>query len=189
MTVQKIIDWFYHPASSEEENLKILKEFRVLVQEALEITAELNTGYHTPEEINRLMSELTGKEIDKSLYMFPPFYSEFGKNITIGKNVFINTCCHFQDQGGITIGDNCFIGPNVVLATVNHALDPAENRKNSYAPVNIKAHVWIGANAVILPGVTVGEWSVIGAGAVVTKDVEPYTVVGGSPARVIKRVK
>ena len=82
-------------------------------QEALRITSELNGSYHTPEEIRQLMSRLTGKEIDETFRMFPPFYTDCGKNITLGKNVFINSSCHFQDQGGITIGDGTLIGHNV----------------------------------------------------------------------------
>ena len=104
-------------------------------------------------------------------------------------NQFFNSGCHFQDQGGIIIGDGSFIGHNVVLATINHDLDPANNRKNHYAPITIESHVWIGSNATILPGVTIGEWAVATAGAVVIKYVPPYTVVGGVPARVLKTVR
>ena len=129
---------------------------------------------------------LTGKEIAPDFRLFPPFYTDFGKNITIGRDVFINSGCHFQDQGGIEIGDGALIGHNVVLATINHDLDPAMNRKNHDAPIKIGAHVWIGSNATILSGVSIGEWSVVAAGAVVTKDVPPVTVVGGVPAKVLK---
>ncbi len=104
-------------------------------------------------------------------------------------DVFINSGCHFQDQGGIEIGNGAWIGHNVVLATINHDLSPKENRKNHYAPVKIGAHVWIGSNATILPGVTIGNWAVIAAGAVVTRDVPTMTVVGGVPAKVLKVVK
>ena len=102
--------------------------------------------------------------------------------------MFINSGCHFQDQGGIEIGDGALIGHNVVLATINHDLDPAMNRKNHYSPIRIGAHVWIGSNATILSGVSIGEWSVVAAGAVVTKDVPPMTVVGGVPARIMKEI-
>ena len=81
------------------------------------------------------------------------------------------------------------IGHNVVLATINHDLDPKENRKNHYAPIKIGAHVWIGSNATILPGVTVGDYAVIAAGAVVTKDVPAMTVMGGVPAKVLKAIQ
>ena len=160
-----------------------------LFQEAIKITMEINNRYHTPEELHDLMEHLIGKDIDKSFRMFPPFYTDFGKNITIGKNVFINSGCHFQDQGGVWIGDGVLVGHNVVAATINHDLEPKNNRKNHYAPIIIKDHAWIGSNVTILPGVTIGEWASVAAGAVVTKNVEPYTVVGGVPAKVIKRIE
>ena len=149
---------------------------------------EINNRYHTPEELIALMAQLTGKNVDPSFRLFPPFYTDFGKNITIGQDVFINSGCHFQDQGGVVIGDGALIGHNVVLATVNHDLDPAQNRKNHYAPIHIGAHAWIGSNATILAGVSIGDWSVVAAGAVVTHDVPPNVVVGGVPARIIKRI-
>ena len=134
------------------------------------------------------MSELTGKTIDDTFRMFPPFYTDFGKNITIGNNVFINSGCHFQDQGGIEIGDGCLIGHNVVLATINHDLYPENNRINHYTPIRLGKSVWVGSNSTILPGVTVGDWAVIAAGAVVTRDVPPLTIVGGVPAKVIRTI-
>lgn len=116
------------------------------------------------------------------------YVSSYQNLIDAGKDVFINSGCHFQDQGGIIIEDGSFIGHNVVLATINHDLDPTNNRKNHYAPITIESHVWIGSNATILPGVTIGEWAAVAAGAVVIKDVPPHTVVGGVPARVLKTV-
>jgi len=163
--------------------------FDELCQEAIRISMELNNQYHTPEELREIMGRLTGKSIDDSFRLFPPFYTDFGKNIKIGKEVFINSGCRFQDQGGIEIGDGALIGHNVVLATINHDLNPKENRKNHYAPIKIGAHVWIGSNATILPGVMIGRWAVVAAGAVVTKDVEEFTVVGGVPAKEIRKVK
>ena len=159
-----------------------------LFQEAIKITMEMNNSYHTPEELREIMSRLTGKKVDDSFRLFPPFYTDFGKNITIGKDVFINSGCHFQDQGGIEIGDGALIGHNVVLATINHDIIPGNGRENHYAPIQLGKNVWIGSNATVLPGVTVGDWAVIAAGAVVTKDVPPYTIVGGVPAKKIKRV-
>lgn len=159
-----------------------------LSQEALEITAELNNGYHSPEEIRSLMERLTGRKIAPSFSMFPPFYSECGRNIFLGKNVFINFGCHFQDQGGIYIGDGTLIGSGVVIATINHDLDPARRHDNIPSPVHIGKNVWIGSHATILPGVTVGDDAVIAAGAVVTKDVPEKTVAAGVPARVIRNI-
>lgn len=169
---------------TEEMNRCVLRT----CQETLKLTMELNSRYHTPEEIVGLMSQITGETIDPSFNMFPPFYADFGRNIHIGKNVFINSSCHFQDQGGIFIGNNVLIGHNVVLATVNHDLNPYD-RHNIYKPIRIGDRVWIGSNAVITQGVTVGEGAVVAAGAVVTKDVAPFTVVGGVPARFIKKIE
>lgn len=156
--------------------------------EAMKITAELNGSYHTAEEIRQLFSELIGKPVDASFGMFPPFYTDCGKNITVGKNVFINTGCRFQDQGGIRIGDHVLIGHNVVLATLNHDFAPYNRVTMHPAPIHIEDRVWIGANATVVPGVTIGENSIVAAGAVVTKDVPPNTIVGGVPAKVLKRI-
>jgi acetyltransferase-like isoleucine patch superfamily enzyme len=184
--VEEIIKCFTNDNDFETEKKLTAND---LFQEAIKITMEMNNHYHTPDELRKIMSLLTGKKVDDTFRLFPPFYTDFGKNITIGKNVFINSGCHFQDQGGIVIGDNTLIGHNVVLATINHDLNPLNNRKNHYAPINIASNVWIGSNATVLSGVTIGEWAVIAAGAVVTKDVPPYTVVGGVPAKVIKTVE
>lgn len=159
-----------------------------LAHEAMRITAELNGSYHEPEEIRTLMSKLTGKTVDESFSMFPPFYTDCGKNITIGRNVFINSGCRFQDQGGITLGDGTLVGHNVVLATLNHDLSPEKRSTTHPAPIRIGKNVWIGANATVLSGVTIGDNAVIAAGAVVTKDVSENTIVGGVPAKVIKSI-
>lgn len=185
MTINDVIESFFDD-SKETPDIKTYADS--LFQEAIRIGMELNNAYHTPEELREIMGRLIGKKVDDTFRLFPPFYTDFGKNITIGRNVFINSGCHFQDQGGITIGDGSLIGHNVVLATINHDLLPSQNRKNHYLPVTIESNVWIGSNAVVLPGVTIGEWAVIAAGSVVTKNVMPYTVVGGTPARIIKQI-
>lgn len=186
MTVKDVIGGFREGAEKNAERDAYANE---LFQEAVRIGMELNTKYHTPEELREIMGRLIGKQVDHSFRMFPPFYTDFGKNITIGKDVFINSGCHFQDQGGIEIGDGALIGHNVVLATINHDLNPKENRKNHYAAIKIGAHVWIGSNATVLPGVTIGDYAVVAAGAVVTRDVPAMTVVGGVPARVLKTIQ
>ena len=186
MTVKDVIGGFREGAEKSAQRDAYANE---LFQEAVRIGMELNTKYHIPEELREIMGRLIGKQVDRSFRMFPPFYTDFGKNITIGKDVFINSGCHFQDQGGIEIGDGALIGHNVVLATINHDLNPKENRKNHYAAIKIGAHVWIGSNATVLPGVTIGDWAVVAAGAVVTGDVPAMTVVGGVPARVLKTIQ
>lgn len=185
MTVEDVIRGFLAEDERDPERSAYANE---LFQEAIRIGMELNNQYHTPEEIREIMGRLTGKNIDETFRLFPPFYTDFGKNISIGKDVFINSGCHFQDQGGITIGDGSLIGHNVVLATINHDLNPINHRKNHYAPINIGRYVWIGSNATVLPGVTIGDWAVVAAGAVVAKDVPPNTVVGGVPARILKNI-
>ena len=157
-------------------------------REAQRITAEINGAYHTAGELRALFGELTGERVDDSFGLFPPFYTDFGRNIRIGKNVFINTGCRFQDQGGIVIGDGALIGHNVVLATLNHHEDPRKRHILIPAPITIGKDVWIGANATVVPGVTIGDGAVIAAGAVVTRDVPPNVVVGGVPARVLKKI-
>ena len=160
-----------------------------MAQRAREITSKMNNGFCTADELRKLFSELIGKEVDGSFGLFPPFYSDYGQNITVGKNVFINSGCCFQDQGGIEIGDNALIGQQVVIATLNHDLIPEERGSMFPSSVKIGNSVWIGAHATILPGVTIGNGAVVAAGAVVTKDVPENTVVGGVPAKVIKTIE
>ena len=161
----------------------------LLSNEAMKITAELNNAYHSPEEIGALMEKLTDREFPEGAYMFPPFYTDCGKNIKLGKNVFINAGCQFQDQGGITIGDDTLIGPKTVIATLNHHHNPKKRANLIPKPVKIGNSVWIGANVTILPGVTIGDGAIIAAGAVVNKDVKANTIVGGVPAKKIKEVE
>lgn len=161
----------------------------MMTQEALKITMEVNSRYHTPEELQELFAELTGQPVNRTLGLIPPFHTDFGKNIHIGDHVFINAGCSFQDQGGITIGNGCLIGHHTVIATLNHGILPAERADLHPAPVVIGDGVWIGSNATILPGVTIGDGSIVAAGAVVAKDVPPSTIVGGVPARVIKQIE
>lgn len=159
-----------------------------LSQEAIRITMELNNSYHTHEEIIALMSELTGRKVDDTFNVFPPFYTDCGKNTVFGKRVFVNSGCKFQDQGGITIGDDVLVGHNCVIATLNHNPNPELRGNLLPSSVRIGDKVWIGANVTILPGVTIGGGAIIAAGAVVTKDVPPRSLVGEVPAKVIKMI-
>lgn len=187
MLLKDLLDHFNAglPVEAGDSAHQLLVEYS---NEAMRIAAELNNAYHTPEEVRRLFSSLIGKPVDDTFMLFPPFNSDFGKNITVGKTVFINSGCKFQDQGGITIGDGCLIGHNVVIATINHGLSRAKRHWNFVAPVSIGNNVWVGANATILPGVTIGDDAVIAAGAVVTSDVAAGTIVGGVPARFIREI-
>lgn len=159
-------------------------------QRALKLTMELNNKYHTPKEVCTIMSELTGQDLKPEEFcLFPPFYTDFGENITFGKHVFLNAGCRFQDQGGIIIGEGCLIGHGVMLATLNHDLNPQTRADLHPSPIHIGNNVWIGANATVLPGVMIGDGAIVAAGAVVTKNVEANTVVGGIPAKIIKSIK
>jgi acetyltransferase-like isoleucine patch superfamily enzyme len=157
-------------------------------QEAQKITCEINYKYHDFDEIRELFSELIGEQVSDDFRLFPPFTTDFGKNIHLGNNVFINSGCRFQDQGGIYIGDNVLIGHNVVLATLNHEENPEKRGNLIPSPIRIGNDVWIGSNVTITPGVSIGDGAIVGAGAVVTKDVDKNTIVAGVPARYIRDV-
>ena len=156
--------------------------------DARKIMTQINNSYRTMPELRQLFSELIGQKVDDKFGLFPPFYTDYGKNITVGKGVFINEGCCFQDQGGIEIGDNALIGQQVVIATLNHDLAPDKRANMLPSPVKIGNNVWIGAHATILAGVTIGDNAVVAAGAVVTKDVPANSVVGGVPAKIIKKI-
>lgn len=164
-------------------------KIREMIDEAQKLLFELNKRYHEELEVRRLFSQLTGIEVEKTFRLRPPFYTDFGKNIRVGKNVFINHCCTFMDRGGITLEDGVLIGPKVNLITINHPLEPLRRHSTVSKPIVIKKNAWIATGATILPGVTIGENSVVAAGAVVTKDVLPNTVVAGVPAKVIKVIE
>jgi len=141
-----------------------------------------------PMQVIELFSQITGQKIDSSFAIFTPFYVNYGKNTKVGKNVFINFDCVFLDLGGITLEDNVMLAPKVNLLTEAHPLDPANRGELFAKPIHIKKGAWIGANSTILQGVTIGENAVVAAGSVVNKDVEANTIVGGSPAKIIKKI-
>lgn len=172
-----------------EAGSEIFEAFHKYSQEALKITSEINSKYNPPEKIRELFSKLTESEIDETFGLFPPFYTDCGKNIKIGKNVFINACCRFQDQGGIEIGDGSLIGHNTTIATLNHDFNPAKRQNLTPRPVKIGKNVWIGSDCTILPGVEIGDGAIIGAGSVVTKSIPAYTIAVGNPARVMKEIE
>ena len=160
-------------------------EFHKYSQEALRITAEINGAYHAPEELRRLLSTLWAIDVPERFGMSPPFYTDCGKNTHVGERVFINMGCNFQDQGGIFIDDDALIGHNATLCTLNHLADPAQRAGMTAKPIHIGKKVWLGANVTVLQGVTIGDNSIVAAGAVVTKDVPANTIVGGVPAKVL----
>lgn len=142
-----------------------------------------------PHEIRSFLSQITATEIDESVTVFTPLYINYGKHTKMGKNIFINFDCVFLDLGGITIEDNVQIAPKVSLLTESHPLNPNERQSLIPKPIHIKKNAWIGANATILQGITIGENAVVAAGSVVTKDVPDNVVVGGIPAKIIKKIK
>ena len=186
MTLQEFQD--YVKTGQPLNTPEIYRFMDDMSEEARRITFELNSSNHDQKEINALLEKLFGRPVGKAFKMFPPFYTDFGKNIHIGDEVFINACCHFQDHGGVYIGDRCQIGHNVVFATLNHGLKAEDRRTMTPAPIVLGKNVWVGSNSTILQGVTIGDNAVVAAGAVVTKDVPADTVVGGVPARKLKTI-
>lgn len=185
------LDKFLEHLNSGEEvvgHSDVHKFMTKLSDEAMRLSDELNNKYNPPQRVRELFFKLINKPLDETFNLFPPFYTNCGKNITIGKNVFVNTGCHFQDQGGIRIGDGVLIGHNVVIATLNHHHDPEKRASMFPKPVIIGNNVWIGANVTLLPGVTVNDGAIIGAGSVVTKDVPKNSIAVGIPAKVIKKI-
>lgn len=174
-----------NPARSPEGRLRFEG-----VQRAVRLSARLSAiGFDDLDALRAAFAELIGKPVDPGFLLIPPFSTDYGLNITLGRNVFINQGCHFMDMGGISIGDEVLIGPNVNLISAGHPLAPAERRKGIVTrPIVIGGNVWIGAAATVLPGVTIGDNAVVAAGAVVSRDVPAGTLVAGVPARALKRV-
>jgi acetyltransferase-like isoleucine patch superfamily enzyme len=163
-------------------------KFGEVVSRTIRLCVQMNAQATDLDDVRKKLGEIIGTEIDESTTIFPPFYTNFGRSISLGKNVFINHACSFLDIGGITIEDDVQIGPRVNLTSENHPLDPEDRKTLLLGPILIKRNAWIGAGATILPGVTVGENAVVAAGAVVSRDVPPNTVVAGIPAKVVKRI-
>ncbi len=161
-------------------------KFMEVVARTIRLCSEMNASVTDLNQLRTKLSEIIGTEIDESTAIFPPFYTNFGKFISLGKNVFINHACSFLDLGGITIEDDVMIGPRVNLTSENHPLDPNDRKTVILQAIVIKQNAWIGAGATILPGVTIGENAIVAAGAVVNKDVPPNTIVGGVPAKILK---
>jgi len=166
------------------------RELYERIQRAIGLTERLNRiPYDQREAIRDTWMELTGAAVDEAFHLIPPLYSDHGLNIRVGRNVFINQACMLNDIGGIEIGDDVMIGPRVSLLTTGHPLDPGRRRRQIVAaPIAIERNVWLGAGATVLQGVTVGSDAVVAAGAIVTRDVPPRTLVAGVPARVLREI-
>ncbi|MBO5814597.1 MAG: sugar O-acetyltransferase [Bacteroidales bacterium] len=138
-----------------------------------------------------ILKGLLGNIADDEIIINQPFYCDYGKQISVGKRFFANFHFTVLDEAKVTIGDDCFIGPNVSIYTACHSTDPIErNTRNEWAkPVTIGNNVWIGGSATILPGVTIGDNVTIGAGSVVTRDIPSNVVAAGNPCKVIRNIK
>ena len=160
------------------------------MKRARRLTRKLNTADPADFDLIRsIVNELFGKS-DSTTFVNPPFFCDYGSNIEVGKSCFINYNCVILDNGRVTIGDNCLIGPNAAIYTAGHPLHP-DLRRPGYEygiGVEIEDDVWIGGNAVICPGVRIGRGSVIGAGSVVTRDVPEMSFAAGNPCRVIRPI-
>lgn len=187
MTMNEFLEYM-REGNTVKGGSELHQYMHILASDAMRLTNKLNNSFHEPEEIRAIFSEIIGKPVDASFAMFPPFYTDCGKNIFVGKGVFINSCCHFQDQGGVYIGDDVQIGSQVVFATINHGKKPEERKDNHPSSIQVGNKVWIGSHVTILPGVSIGENSIVAAGAVVTHDVPPNSIVGGVPAKVISNI-
>lgn len=163
-------------------------KINAVIEQTQKILAKLNLAYHTKEEVRALFSELTGRQVDPSFELMPPFYADFGRNIIVGKDVFINQNCTFMDRGGITLEDKVLIAPRVNLVTINHSIAPKQRRDTESKPIHICKNVWIGTGATVMPSVTIGENTIIAAGSVVTKDIPPGVIAAGVPAKIIKEI-
>lgn len=156
-------------------------------ERAMDILVDLNSS-RTIKDIRTQLSNLVGYQVDASTTLYTPLSSNYGKNIKLGKNIFINQNCQVLDLGGVTIDDNVMIGPRVNLLSESHPIEPESRKVLITKPIHIKENAWIGAGATILPGVTVGEHAVVAAGAMVSKDVPARTVVAGVPAKEVKSI-
>lgn len=188
---QEQIDYFLERMNSGEECVAGSDVHRLMTaasERAMRITSRMNAQFDSLSDTREQLERLFNRPLPEGVGLFPPFTTDCGLNTHLGEGVFINAGCRFQDQGGIYIGDRALIGHNAVIATLNHNMDPAKRANLLPAPVRIGNDVWLGSNVTVLPGVTIGDGAVVAAGAVVTKDVEPNTVVGGVPAKVIKKL-
>ena len=159
------------------------------VQRTMQLAAEMNTGWHTEEEVREYLRRITGSDIPDTVRVFTPFHINYGKSTTFGKDSFVNFGCTFLALGGVTIEDGAFIGPHCVLATEYHPEDPAHRHELRTKPIVIGRNAWLGADVKVLAGVSIGENAIVAAGSVVTKDVPANMVVAGSPAKVIREIK
>ncbi|MCQ2078592.1 MAG: sugar O-acetyltransferase [archaeon] len=161
------------------------------VEERYELIKDLLPALNSCTDENgrrEIFAKVFGREIDPTVNICTPFSTDWGLFTTIGKRTFINSGCTLLDQGGIEIGEDVMFGPQVMLVTTNHPLDPTRRTDMVHEKITIGDNVWIGADSMVLPGVAVGRDAVIAAGSLVTRDVPPRTLVMGRPARVVREL-
>jgi acetyltransferase-like isoleucine patch superfamily enzyme len=168
--------------------------------ESAAMVAGVERAFAVCERLNRLpradahavraaVAELTGVDVHPTVRVVPPLWSDHGRSLRLGERVFLNHGCTINDLGGVVIGDDVLIGPNVQILSAGHPADPAERRDGVVvARIEVGRGVWIGAGATVLQGVSIGEDSVVAAGAVVTRDVPDRVLVAGVPARVVREL-
>ncbi|MQS75185.1 sugar O-acetyltransferase [Lactobacillus halodurans] len=159
-----------------------------IVEENSKIITKINQTYHSKNERRQLFSHLFGYQIPSTTDIKAPFNADLGCHTFVKDNVFINKDCFFIDLGGIWIDSNVKLGPRVNLITANHDENPSKRQNLITHAIHIKNNAWLGANVTVLPGVTIGENSIVGASSVVTKNVEPNSIVVGSPAKKIRQI-
>lgn len=171
------------------KNSPLFEEIHLVKQHNERLMMMLNAQYYSNEDVLQRLEKITGQNINSSVKISQPFYSDFGKHIKFGKDIFINQNVTFVDLGGITIEDQVLIGPGSRLITVNHLISPKKRRGIKVEPILIKKNAWIGANVTVLPGITIGENSIVAADSTVTKDVPDNVIVVGSPAKVVRTIE
>lgn len=180
---EKMLSGMFYSAIDDQ----LLKE----LNEVKEIIHEYN-ALKPSQTLRRfqILKDLLGHVADDEIIVNQPFYCDYGKQIRVGKRFFANFNLTILDEARVTIGDDCFIGPNVSIYTACHSTDPVErNTRREWAePVTIGDNVWIGGSVTILPGVTIGSNVTIGAGSVVTRDIPDNVVAVGNPCKVIKKI-
>ena len=178
---------------TDAERQALFLHRREIAREQLECLEILYDYNHTRPSESQKREQILKKllaEMGKNCYIEPPLHANWGKYTHFGSNVYANFNLTLVDDTDIFVGDNVMFGPNVVIATAGHPVDPPLREKVAQfnIPVRIGRNVWIGAGAIVLPGVTIGDNAVVGAGSVVTKDIPPNVVAVGNPCRVLREI-
>ncbi|AKP67585.1 sugar O-acetyltransferase [Companilactobacillus ginsenosidimutans] len=172
-----------------ETNSSEFPEIKRIVEKNAELLTKFNYTYQTKKQRQDLFSQITQQSVSSTNEINAPFHTDFGPHIFLGENDFINIDCTFVDLGGIYLGNNVLIGPRTTIISVNHAEEPEHRSDLRPKSVHIKDGAWLGAGVMVLPGVTIGENAIVGAGSIVTKDIPDNMIAVGNPARVIREVR